>query len=74
MGKTEKTIISYTCDRCGKLIHDSSAKHVERYVYMRVLRWWIPCLFQYKLTYLCGDCFEGFKEYLKPKEDDDAKV
>lgn len=73
MGKTEKTIVSYTCDRCGKLIYDSSAKLVARYVYMRVLRWWIPCMFQHKVTYLCGDCFEGLKEYLKPKGADDGK-
>lgn len=67
MGKTEKTV--YTCDRCGKLIYDSSVKAITRHVYIRVLRWFMPALCQYKLTYLCKDCFDGLKKYLEPKED-----
>ncbi len=72
MGKIEKSFTVYTCDRCGKLIYDS-AKPVTRHVYIRVMRWFVPVLCQYKLTYLCKDCFEGLKEYLKPKEDDHAQ-
>lgn len=65
MGKVEKTL--YYCDRCGKLISDDSKIMRGNFKFMRVFKWYVPfpTLGDYKLMYVCSDCYRTFEEWAK---------
>ena len=70
MGKVEKTL--YYCDRCGKLIFDDSKIMCGNFRSMRVLKWYIPLpmLGDYRLMYVCSDCYRSFEEWVKEGKDE----
>ena len=63
MGKI--TRVEYVCDRCGKIIdRKDTLFHVGRFRFMHVFKWWVPQpVGEYKLHYICQDCFESFKRW-----------
>ena len=70
MGKSEKTIVTYTCDKCGKQTGEESKIHfVTKHGFVGIVRWFIPALAMYKKYYLCDECFKDLGEWLKPKEE-----
>ena len=66
MGKV--TRIDYICDRCGKSIV-GDVFNIGRFRYMHVFKWWIPQpVNEYKLHYICHNCFRSFKEWYGKKD------
>ena len=62
MGKSTK--IEYTCDRCGKIIIGGKPYSIGRFRFMHVFKWWVPQpANEYKLHYICHDCFASFKRW-----------
>ena len=70
MGK--RTLIEYSCDRCGKKLTDPLSGEpfsVGRFRFMHIFKWWVPQpVGQYKLHYICHECFKSFKEWYGNKD------
>ena len=68
MGKKEVTI--YTCDRCGATISDT-VNSIGAWHYMHVFKWFVPTVSRYKIAYVCGECYEGFRKWYREKGDEE---
>ena len=70
MGK--RTVVEYSCDRCGKRMTDplkGEPYSIGRFRFMHVFKWWVPYpTEQYKLHYICQNCFKSFKKWYGEKE------
>jgi hypothetical protein len=66
MGKAQYTV--YTCDRCKQEISKADGVFsFSKFHYMYVLKWYVP-VGNYKLTYLCRECFEKLKQFCEGGE------
>jgi len=67
MGKSEMTV--YTCDRCGKTIFDENKVFlIGNFKYLHVMKWFVPTHENYRLFYLCGECWDSFKIWTQEEE------
>ena len=61
MAKREYT--EYICDRCGEQITDSEHWIIGHHKFMHVFKWFMPLTCEYKLLYLCPDCYKSFRKW-----------